>query len=313
MHREQLLKMITMSAVNANDVAETINGWRSVNTPVKFASVAYGNGVWVFTQTNSGIIYWSTDLVNFTAVNVGGSAGYVSMKVKFANGYFLRPAPNSSVLYYSTDGRTWNNTTGTTQAWNSCWGGGRWVLVDGYSGYISYSTATTPTSFSVTHALSSTGDSYPYQGIEYHKDSGLYIVSGNNLYTSANATSWTSRISSHWGGDVITDGSIILAGRLGTANQMARSTNGTSWSNVSLGQSGVYFGLAMVYAAGLFVAHATLTGLCIYSKDGVTWNSIPTITVSNAYWTGMAYGNRKFVVVGDGVNMGATMLIGTAA
>ena len=101
---------------------------------------------------------------------------------------------------------------------------------------------------------------------------------------------------------------VAISGGSGLSDVAAYSTDGINWSlsnplPASLNWTGV------AYGNGKFVAIASGTNVAAFSSDGVTWSqsSLPPSTstgynsqTSTQQWSGVTYGNGKFVAVCSG-------------
>jgi len=227
--------------------------------------VAYGNNTWVAVG-RAGKMAYSTDGASWTAVSNSTFGNNQIDAVAFDNNMFIAVG-HSSRMASSTDGKTW--TAGTipfSYANAIAFGGGRWVIGN-ESGRTAYSTdGRTWTTVSAQNVFGSSMSAGA---------SGIYgIAYGNNRW-------------------VIT----------GDGGKMAYSSNGESWTAVtnstfpSGGQS--YTILDIVYGGNRFVA-AGQQGIA-YSSDGASWTRATGIT-SGIY--GIAFGNNRYVVVGNSGKIG---------
>jgi hypothetical protein len=93
-------------------------------------------------------------------------------------------------------------------------------------------------------------------------------------------------------------GIVVTVGGENDNFSAARSTNnGQTWSSSTLG----FEGFAVIYGDSKFVAVGAGTKAA-YSTDGSTWTQSST-TLTNLFWTDVAYGAGKFVAVAQ-TNLG---------
>lgn len=94
----------------------------------------------------------------------------------------------------------------------------------------------------------------------------------------------------------------IFVGILYNTNIAAFSSDGISWTKVTLPVSGAWY--SITYGNGLFVAVAASSTVAITSPDGVTWTQ-RTLPASVG-WRSVTYGNGTFVAVAAGTSTAAS-------
>lgn len=203
-----------------------------VGTPAWGAGIAYGGGNYVIMST-VGDISHSTDGETwvFDASAVGG--GDQNFALAYVNNRFMAG---------TTNGSAFESTTGALGTWN---------LIAGL-------------------AFGTFPDDNLY-GFAYHN--GLYIAYGDtgHLYTSPTLAVWTQRTITNWSGGTIrhaySDGTAIVV--VGAGGEIARSTNGTTWTRVADIGSAEFRGVTK--GGGIWAA-AGDAGIIATSADGISWS-----------------------------------------
>ncbi|MBI5694010.1 MAG: hypothetical protein HZC55_28375 [Verrucomicrobia bacterium] len=234
----------------------------------KYAAVAYGSGTTAGTFQSQ--VTTSADGVTWTVVTLPTAP--VVRDITYGGGLWVVPAErngadsgNTQNILTSPDGATWTaRTTGAGSLWkvaHTTVGGSSLFVAGGLPG------------------------------------------SGQNSAFSADAITWTrvnigaasERISQLAAGG----GVVVAAGQ--TGGQVYRSTNGSSWTTVTLsglGAANLVSGLT--FAGGEFVAGVSVGGsLRIYtSADGTTWTAGATISGAPAGFTASGLGASGAVTSG---------------
>lgn len=147
----------------------------------RIVSIAYGNGVIVVTDDESGS-YSSSDGAQWTMHFVGGQGPYPGphspAQVRFVGDYFWIPLTFENPAYRSRDGTDWTVVSKAPQAY----GGGRYLeLENGHKAAVSTDGA--------TWALFN----FPgYQGAMCYDGGLFHVVDGQAYLTSPDGVAWTS-------------------------------------------------------------------------------------------------------------------------
>ncbi len=216
-----------------------------------------------------------TDPANtFTQRNTSISNDTDDLNTIVSNGTIAVAAGNSGKIYTSTDGGTWTKRSianGNLYFQGGFWDGSRFVLV----------------------------------GQDYNFTAGDFT---GVIYTSADGTTWstTAQYTNPTTGTPLnavasSGGTLVACGEQGS---LLRSTNGTTWTPVSL-MSLVQTGRSVAYGNGVFVLTAsnssTNTVQLYTSPDGLTWTDhssvLGTLGQSSTARTAIYLGNR-FIVNG---------------
>jgi uncharacterized repeat protein (TIGR02543 family) len=251
---------------------------------------------------DGGNIAYSTDGENWTKVtNSTIGTGYISA-IAYGNNRFVALWGNNRSAY-STDGVTWNVAPNTISGFNSveakaiAYANGRFVAGNS-SGQLAYSaggiTWTTATS-------TFGGDSI--DGIAY--GGGKFVAVGNNskMASSSDGINWTnisnSGFTTYIDGIAYGGGKFVAVGNLG---QMTHSTDGSTWTPVTTSTFTTrILGIAhngLTGSDGRFVA-VGYSGRMAYSDNGTSWTSVATSTFSYDQIKAIAYGNGRWVAVGQ--------------
>jgi hypothetical protein len=136
---------------------------------------------------------------------------------------------------------------------------------------------------------------------------GIYVAlctatTGNNLFTSPDGVNWTGRVTHYnWWTRVIFENGLFVAVCNGGPNSAPygamTSTDGINWTLRATPTNGTYEEwISVCYGGGLFVAVTQFGNETMSSSDGINW-TLNTLATSTS-WSGVGYGNGKFIVVG---------------
>jgi hypothetical protein len=231
-------------------------------------------------------------------------------------------------MAYSSDGVTWtavpDSTFGTDEIHAIAFSGGKFVA-GGSDGKMAYSPdgvnwTAIPNG---TGAGTSTFDSQYIEAIAYGGAAGqekfVAVGTWGKMAYSFDGINWTAISTTVFdyqsvGGTAINKGYInaIAYGNgkfvAGDSGGTAYSTDGISWTKSTIDTYGVN---GIAYGSGKFVAVGDIAktgygGTMAYSSDGITWTPVPITTFEVPQYNeevpinAIAYGNGKFVAVGDG-------------
>ncbi len=242
-----------------------------------------------FTVTNSSI-YTQTD----------PAATYVG--IAFGRNTFAGLPAAGTTLAVSNSGLNWTTTElpidpGGTATWSAIeYGNYYWVIIatgnsGGSGSRVLYSNSNLQT-WKVSNLPSNTTWTHLVYG--NGKFVALTNSSSTTAYSTNNGASWTSGSglpSLNWRGVAYGKGTFVAVAT-GTATG-ARSTNGITWSSITLPRSTTWTRVA--YGNGRFVAISSTLGKAVYSFDGITWYS----GLYDIQGTQLTYGNGIFVATDE--------------
>ena len=270
-------------------------------------------------------IAYSEDGLNWTFINKNLVGGYYNYNylIKWVgppsgSGRRFFVADNSTQRQsYSINGTSWTDVTISSGIINDITWGNNYYIAVGGSGLIRYSTNMTSWT-----SVSSSPFNNAINGIAFGGAAGneVFVAVGDNgkMGRSVNGTTWSS-VSSTQFGDTDTIRSIIWGGPAGQEkfvavgdNGIAYSTNGTNWTKALSGST--FYSIAWGGPAGneVFIAGGTQR-VMMYSKDAVTWTSVPNQPINlfgygisigdirGFAWGGPA-GGKRFIAVNDNAN-----------
>jgi len=205
--------------------------------------------------------------VSTSIVTQPNGSNYIS--IAYGNNMWLALPNGSQTIAKSTDGVTWTSLTLPYAT-----GGGTW------------------------------------QSIAYGNGHWVVIVSGGTraLYSNSDGQQWkTATLPNNVSWSRVTYGNGIFVAVSAQAGALAWSdNNGRTWtSSTATSQSYV----CLTYGNGVFLAMSSDTGgQYIRSTDGKNWTALATPVVGATtvwqQWSDIAYGNGRFVVIGNGAATG---------
>ena len=270
--------------------------------------ITYGNGMFVAVAYTSdrnrpGIMY-STDGINWTGANHPSlSTGIPLGEIVYGNGAFIVLPYGSYSLDYallSYDGVTWNRITLPESA---RWGKPIFIndkcIIRNNSNHVFESVdfknwTNVTSSFTINinnHHFASNGS----------RIVAVPSSSTTSGYYTDDGVTWTStRVSTNsrrWAGVAYGNGRFVAIET--DTTDIAYSEDGVTWTEASNGLS--YALNCIVYGNGRFVAKnglaaSTSCNILAYSENGVNWTLVD-IPDNNYLWTGIAFGDDKFVMV----------------
>jgi len=273
--------------------------WTKLNNGTKssagFDGIAYGNGLFVLSGGDGATYGGSVMLTSSDGINWGGYTpvnGYTVLT--FANGVFVGNASTSS------DGTNWIlRAVGFSAV---AYGNGIFVGVSGGAIY---------TSTNGTNWVQLNLQINNYLGAVAYGN-GLFVApyGGGSILTSPNGTnSWTVRASGlTTGPNQISFGNGKFMSISADGKSFQSSTDGIHWTQsppFGTNISGLFQhqGASSIAGGnGLFVA-AGGAGVIATSPDGTNWTK-RTSGILMSYLSGIAYGNGRYVAVGDPLDSG---------
>lgn len=221
--------------------------WSSVNIPSAqvWADIAYGNGRFIAISTTNNIGITSTDGLNWNTINLPTIVYSYNVReytsITFGNGLFVIAGIsifNSPFGAYSTDGASWTITN------LSVWGTPGTNLIRYINGIFINVQYNTNNNFNY-YNLSDNGITWTVgsnlgnaSGVSVRDvafgNSAIVAVGYNRIFRSVDATNWTliNTISANWNSISYGNGKFVVIGD-GT-NQALTSSDGITWTVVSL-------------------------------------------------------------------------------
>ena len=258
--------VLTNITTNTGSMQFGHNGWDHVVQGTPPLSQLDGTSVYYIEPA----IKFSAPLFTQVSTNIvtqPNGSNYVSMA--YGNNIWLALPNGSQTVAKSTDGVTWTSITLPYAT-----GGGTW------------------------------------QSIAYGRGYWVIIVSGGTraLYSNSDGQQWkTATLPSNVSWSRVTYGNGLFVAVAAQSGALAWSDdNGKTW-NASTAASQSYVCLA--YGNGIFLAMSSDTaGQYIRSTDGKNWTALTTSVVGGGttwqQWADIAYGNGRFVVIGNGAATG---------
>lgn len=180
---------------------------------------------------------------------------------------------------------------GTETWYDIAYGNGKFVAV-GDNGYIT--TSTNGTSWTTPKQVGTTR----WLKVVYGNGKFFAITSSNkSIRSSTDGITWTDAVTMPSSPNDIAygDGKLVIAcysGKLYTSTD-----DGKTWTNTY--SYSTYTWKLVIYANGKFVAINSSNGDAVYSEDGITWKSGGHAANSNYVISDIAFGNNKYVLVGN--------------
>jgi hypothetical protein len=317
---------ITGSYTN-NDTFSKIGSWvgGSPSEPNAWVSVTYGNGLFVAVSTDgTNRVMTSSNGITWSARSAAAANAWYD--VTYGNGLFVAVSTDGTHrVMTSPDGITWaTSSAAINNSWQSVtYGNGLFVAVSATT--TSTSTAVMTSTDGISWMSSSASGSNGWRAVTY--GNGLFVAVGDSgaVMTSHDGITWTARNASesnNW--QEITYGNgLFVALATSANNQVMTSPDGITWTSrpVYVDRTVGEFLYGLGYGDGLFVVGGATSFFGKPSKiftsvDGINWKilSADEITTEGNYNSirDIAYGNNRFVVVGDGnINRVMTSIIAT--
>lgn len=339
---------IARSASSTTWRSTSTNGgvtWTAATVGTGAVAIAYGNGRFVMVEGDfSNSVAWSANGISWTVTTLPSNDDSTEsnwVDIAYGNGRFVAVAESSAMAAYSFDGATWTKSNlPSTAEWSSIaygqgvfyvttlgdiaassYDGVSWTIRDG--SYI-------PLDITVTDAnsipASTTARTLPSAG--YWQDVlwdgtkfvaiGYDSVGSTGLYaTSTNGASWT-------GGTIATSGSnweytcvayngtnqyVALIGGNGGTNDLATSSNGTTWSTTANALPANSYWKQVIWDGSKYVALRADSANIATSTNGTTWTG-SAVTGGSSDASGIAFGaigaTNYYVIVSG--NTGASQV-----
>jgi hypothetical protein len=284
--------------------------WTKAAQDIFTGSASVSEVIWTGAQFvavgGGGRMASSPDGVTWTAVTDSGFGTTPIYSIVW-NGSIFVAGGQAGKMARSTDGISWTAVTdsvfGNNNIFSIAWNGAKFVAV-GSGGRM----ASSPDGATWNQVISSSFGTTQIQGIIWN-GSTFAAFGANKIALSTDGATWTQAPAENKPGlsltpafqDIAWDGAqFVIVGYSGT---MFRSTNGGEhWAAAGPSISGI-FGTAPIYgitwSSSIFLAVGR--GRMAASPDGTTWTAVTdTAFLSSDTLSKAAYGDGRFVVVGDG-------------
>lgn len=232
-----------------NELATSTDGinWSSVNLPSYqlWTDIAYGNGRFMAISLTNNFGITSTDGLNWNTINlpavVSNSSVSQYTSITFGNGLFVISGinlNNSLFAAYSTNGSSW--TISNLPQWGNehnliRYVNGKFINVQYYNNnsYNYYNLSDNGITWT-TSGSAIGGPSTPIRDVVFGNSTIVAVENSSRIYRSTNATTWTSTtvITANWNSISYGNGKFVVIAD-GTA-QALTSSDGATWTVVSL-------------------------------------------------------------------------------
>jgi hypothetical protein len=254
-----------------------------IPTPARFTVTRIGRSYTSVTLTNAGAGYAEGDVISILGSLLGGvvpdnniiitvtatTEDSTNAIVSFdregsaTSGKFVAIANGTNEAAYSSNGELWNAATMPSSA--------NWIdVAAGNNRFVAISRGT------------------------------------NAAASSLDGINWTARTmpsSRNWESVVYGNDRFVAVASSGNNFRSAYSTNGTTWTQVSMpviGDSTFNDWVDVTYGKNLFVAVANTQNIAAYSSNGISWNAVIMDVIDDSSqrdWVSVAYGNNRFVAI----------------
>ncbi|WP_438480140.1 beta strand repeat-containing protein [Oleiharenicola lentus] len=279
--------------------------WRSpLPTGNGLTRVKFVNGQFIAGGIR-GTLLTSADGLTWTQRPVAANNNLLS--VAYGNGLYVMIGSLNAV-FTSTDGINWQpGSTGLhgapSQLQEVAFGNGKFVAT-GTGGVISTST----NGLNWTTGSLGAGNTEQLAGLHFDGDF-IAISSGNKVYVSADGITWTQEGTTPAGlNSFASDPSATGLGvAVGDNGAIHTTSDGITWTARSSGTTNQLIGIN--YVNNQFIATGAL-GTIVTSPTGVTW-TVRNSGGNQSNLQSAAFGNGRYVIVGQAGNTGRTLLTST--
>lgn len=277
--------------VNGSKITGSLSvaGKTFVETPIpgsiSVAGMTYGNGRFVIIGSNTNKLYYSYDLVNWTAGTLPSSS-YWGGICYGADGKFILANHNSNKIYYSYDLVNWTSATLSTSLslGRIAYGNGKFVAVtDGNS------SNTNSTGFVSSDGITWTKFTLPDTEMHYSIIFGrgkFIIVNPNCILKSTDGETWVKQTVGFSAGRSIAYGNNRFI--IGSYNEkyIWYSETGDSWTRASPSNMSTN-AQSLSYGNGVFLC--VDSDVIKSSVDGMTWSKVLYTCTGSAGFNNMFY------------------------
>lgn len=250
-----------------------------VQNSIYLHSVAYGNGKYIVVG-DRGVIYASTDLLNWTAITSGIINNF--KKILYQDGKFK--VFGNLGMSESTDGTAWTRYDMPLTYLNSAvYGNGQYVAVGNSGTIIASSDGAQWTSLTK-------GLNQALRGIAYGNGKYVTVGAGGLMY-SEDGLNWSIVTFSDYYLNSVTygNGKFVVAGQKGADGYVFSSSDGVNWISKATATPPLTH---VMYGNGKYIAVGRINGDVNISNDGENWT---TVASSTSNLSSITYGNDRFV------------------
>ena len=313
--------------------------WTSATVATGSKAIAYGGGRFVLVEGNfSNSVAWSTNGISWTVTTLPAnddSSESNWVDIAYGNGRFVAIADSSAMAAYSFNGATWyKSNLPATNEWSSiAYGQGifyvtslgeaaasspdgvTWTLRDGSFLPIDI-TSTDADSIPASTTARTLPSASTWQDVLW--DGSKFVAIGYTTATSLGAYA-TSTDGATWTGGTIaqsggnweytclayngTNQYVALIGGNGGTNDIATSTNGTTWSTVANAAPANAFWKQVIWDGAKYVALRGDSASVGTSSNGTTW-AASVVAGGSSDATSIAFGaigaTNYYVIVSGG-------------
>lgn len=286
-----------IARTSSNEVATspdgtTWTGGKEIPTSQQVNFLISGNSK-VLALGSLGLILETSDLINWSISSngqniIGQTAAYSTQLEKFV------AVGIGGLLVTSDDGLTWKTARAKVSTnvalYGITWSGTQFVAVGGAGAQSNISTS--PDGITWTERYASAAVSGPLQSVTWTGAQFVAVGGGANAISSDGIT-WTVTAGISFNAIVwVPSLSLYVAGGTATNQNLATSTNGTSWTiRIATG-----FSVQSIAWNGSILVAVGLGGAIRTSTNGTTWTTRTSGTAQNLY--GVTWTSSGFVVVG---------------
>lgn len=300
LHLLTLAVLLSLSGT-AHGFGNALDAWISQNsgTSIPLSDVAYGNGAWVVVGgylDSPPAILVSTNGTSWE--DRSSSVTVAPYKIIFTNGVFIGGGKAGKILT-STNGRDWSeHLTGFESGIISItYFQNQYVVLAQRTGI-----AVSPDGTNWTITRNDIGD-FRANSIRANNEHVLFTSDYGEIGQSTNGTNWQVSYGPALRNIVFYDGSWLgQSVSWDSYSQIFRSADLTQWDFVT---DSVRL-LSSITLYNNVILGTSYDGKILSSHDGTNWTVHPTPVISQLL--GIAYGNEKFVAVGNGGTVLTTKL-----
>jgi hypothetical protein len=199
---------------------------------------------------------------------------------------------STGIKHSENNGSSWTDNTfpADTYGTNSLvFGNNKWV--SGGQGFGQIRVA--DTSFTLTNSPNAGFSSVYDNSVSVAYDGTQWIALShlNEIATSPNAVAWTLRTNPGFVvGNLVSGGGVTLANTTSAGNSFARTTDGITWTQVTIPDTDYENSPLISYAGSLFVLNFFTSNRMFTSSDGLTWTEKTAflagsyVTYASGYW-----------------------------
>lgn len=263
--------------------------WRPANSPItnQINDLIFVNDGFM-AAAGGRIILTSVDGINWDFIDTG--VGGNNLAITYGNNQYVVTGTDGLILT-SPDGTTWTQQTSgvLVKLRDVIWANSQYVVV-GFAGTI----LTSPDG--ITWTVQTSGTTNKLYNIAYGNNTYVVVGEAGLVLVSSDGITWSeanSGISSNLFQVAYLNGQFFALGKTGI---ILTSPDGTNWTSHTSGTTEKLLGIG--YESYRYVVTGN-AGTVLTSPDGTTWTARDSGVAVNLFG-GIASGNGKFVVAGDG-------------